>query len=233
MDNLVLSGKPGVIIKCGSDFMVGGTHFMKGQMVACITDSDVDFYYTKIDKMPTKGASTILYGEDLSLSEIVIRSVPFNKMMSKIVFGEQNGTIKKPTVVNKTADEDGYIALDGNKISDIQVLDLYYNPVSFTVKEGNIIQVAPHSNCKIYYNIELSNGILMNGNPNNPPYFEIECVANGNSIGETRHPITQIISIKRAALVVDPLFRFNNSIDNFDLRFHIIRDKSNEIRYGR
>lgn len=229
MDNKVISGKPAVIIRCGTDFSVGEIQFKKDQVVACITDSDVSFSYSKVEKTASKGAVNLIYGEQLSLSEVTISSVPMNKMLSTIVFGQTQSLVKRPVVLLKTADEKGRIPIDP-KATDIAVYDNDFGVVDFE-QEDSLILVEPYKLCKIVYNLVYENGIVMNLTPKQVPFFQLECIGRGTDIGEDRTSFTQIMYIKRASLNLNPFIRFNNGIENFNLSFTILEDKENEVRY--
>lgn len=234
MDNIVLSGQPAVIIKCGCDFSVNGTQFKEGQVVACITDCDVSFTYAAANRPISQGAATLGYAEKVELNSVRITAVPFNKMLSQIVFSSTNTEFTKPYVVNSVSDSDGIVALGYDDIQNIQVLDNDYTPVEYTFdEETKLITIAPDTRCKVYFDIPLKNCTTNKVMPKSLPYFILECVSKGNMIGESREPITQVIKIKRAALQLDPFFRFNNGLDKFDLHFRVIKDDINEIGYGR
>ena len=232
MENIVLSGQPSIIIKCGCDFEVNNIKFKEDQVIACITDCNVDFAYTAANRSARQGAGLLNYSESVELSEITISSVPFNKMLSTIIFGSNNSVVNKPCLIQAKSDSDGKIALSGRNISNVQVMSLDYEPIDFTI-DNDIVTVEPNKIYRIYYKTMMLEGMSNKTMPTSLPYFKIESVSKGNSIGETREPVTQIIKIRRAALQLDPFFRFNNGIDKFDLIFKIIKDKEDIIEYGK
>ena len=70
MENIVLSGQPSIIIKCGCDFEVNNIKFKEDQVIACITDCNVDFAYTAANRSARQGAGLLNYSESVELSEI-------------------------------------------------------------------------------------------------------------------------------------------------------------------
>lgn len=234
MDNLVISGQPSIIIRCGCDFKIKDTDFKKGQIVAVINECDVDFTYTSKQLAYNRGASMLGATEELELSGINIHSVPFNKMLYKLVFGQENTEVWRPNIISSVPKNNNIVLPTTDTVQNIEVYTKDYQPLEYTFDtENNIITVNTDQEVMVCYYSLLSNGMKINTVGNRLPYFNIECINKGNSIGQNRFPIIQYLHLYSCALKIEPFFLFNDNINNFDLAFNVINNKEDRIEYGK
>ena len=232
MDNIVLSGQPIVIIKCGSNFSIGNIQYKKGQIVSIINDCDVDFTYSVLTKIQQSGVERYGAVNLAGLNSIIINKAPFNKMLTNLIFGNTTASIIKPVGFDARADEEGNIAIPHSLYENLQITDKQYLPIDYELDEDlNIIKVEPYQEIKIYYEIK-KDGYVSKTIPSSLPYFQIEIIAKGSFLNlEERTSITQIIKLNKVSLLMEPFFKYNDGINNFDLRFAIIKNNDDSINY--
>lgn len=232
MDNIVISGQPTVIIKCGSDFFIGTQQYKKGQVISVINDCDVDFTYSAVTKTQQSGPEKYGAINLAGLNSVAISNVPFNKMLTNLIFGNKTSIVSKPVGFDAHADGEGNVALPNSQYKNLQVTDGQYLPIDYSVDEdSSIIKVSPLQDIKIYYEIEKT-GFISKTMPSSLPYFQMEILAKGSFLNlKKRTPMTQIIKLNKVSLLMEPFFRYNDNINNFDLRFTIIKNNDDCINY--
>ena len=232
MQNFVVSGRPTVIIRCGCDFEINNIEYKKGQPVCILQDIETEFTYNTIENAATRGPQVLNYSAEAELVNIKLKEVPFNNMLHNLIFGAAQQTVDLPKAYLGTS-KNGRIAIPyAGPIKDIIVQNMEYEIVPFTLEEGNIINGLEDGHYLISYRVPLHKSTKLDTKPKRIPYFTIETVANGNEFDNKRKSMLQYIHINKAALRLDPFFIFNDSINNFDLDFTIIKDENNFISYG-